>query len=82
MLTLTAQAKILEVISKQWKMEDREGVSHNVRLLTGDEIFKVKSTEELNKSLEASVGKTGTATLELSSPREAVKLSIVKFEAK
>jgi len=82
MLTLTTTAKILEVISKPWEIEGRSGVSHNVRLLTGDEIFKVKSTEELNKTLEKSVGKSGNAALELSSPKEVTKLSLTSFDVK
>jgi len=82
MLTLTQPSKILEVISKPWEIDGRSGVSHNVRLLTGDEIFKVKSTEELNKTLESQVGKTGTATIEVSSPKEVAKLTLVKFESK
>jgi len=82
MLTLNTTAKVLEVISKPWEIDGRSGVSHNVRLLTGDEIFKAKSTEELNKMLEKSVGKTGNASLELTSPKEVTKLTIVAFDVK
>jgi len=74
------QAKLLSAESNAYSFQGRDGVSHKVRLLIGDEIFSMRSSHEQVNDLKDLVGREGEATIEITSPKENLSAKLVSFE--
>jgi len=73
------KAKLLSAESNAYSFQGKEGVSHKVRLLIGDEIYSIRSTSEQVQDLKDVVGEEGEATIEISSPREQLSAKLLSF---
>ncbi len=80
MLTIKSKAKLLSAISAPYDFNGNSGVSHGVRVSIDDEIYPLKCTEDQVDSLQSSVGKEGTANIEIRSRRERITCHLVSFE--
>lgn len=78
-MKITEHGKILTAISKPYDFEGRSGVSHRIRVLVDGEIFACKSSEEQVKLLKEAEGAEGEVTLLVTSPKEAVSVSLESF---
>jgi len=80
-MEIVTNATLLTAESKPYEIDGNKGISHKARFLIGGEIFKVNATADqvvqLNKS---SGGSMGELTLNITSPKENVKVSMVSFE--
>jgi len=74
------KATVLTAESKPYEFNGNSGVSHRVRLLIGTEIFAIKSTEKQVLEAKNYVGKDVTVELLITSPRESVKVDLLKIE--
>jgi len=73
-------AKLLSAESNAYSFQGRDGVSHKVRLLLGDEIYSIRSTHEQVQELKDLVGQEGEASIEISSPKETLVAKLLSFE--
>jgi len=74
------KAKLLSAESNAYSFQGKEGVSHKVRLLIGDEIYSIRSNHEQVQDLKDVVGSEGEATIEISSPKENLSAKLLSFE--
>jgi len=73
-------AKLLSAESNAYSFQGKEGVSHKVRLLIGDEIYSIRSTHEQVQELKEKVGQEGLATVEITSPKENLSAKLLSFK--
>jgi len=74
-------AKLLSAESNAYSFQGKEGVSHKVRLLIGDEIYSIRSNHEQVQDLKEVVGDEGQATIEITSPKENLSAKLLSFES-
>lgn len=79
-MNFTEKAKLLSAESNAYSFQGKDGVSHKVRLLIGDEIYSIRSTAEQVNNLKPHVGETGEAEIEISSPKENLLAKLLSFE--
>lgn len=80
-MDINIKALVLSAVSKDYKFDGKEGVSHKVRLMVNGEIYICNSNEEQVKSLSSYVNKEVGVFLKVVSPRENLGLKIVSFKA-
>jgi len=73
-------AKLLTAESRNYDFDGKIGVSHNVRLNIGGEIYVAKSDEQQVRDLQAFVGKDGIAVFELTSRKEKLGMKLISFK--
>jgi len=73
-------ARLLTAESKPYEMNGNSGVSHRVRFNIEGEIFNIKSSAEVVRSLSSRVGEEGRLTFKLESRKENLSMSLVSFE--
>jgi hypothetical protein len=78
-IAFEAQAKLIEVVQKPYKVEGNEGISYKLRFLVGDDIFELKSSLEQTEELKASQGFTGLAKFIVKARKETVTIVLASF---
>ena len=79
-MIIEGKGRIIEVIQKPYEMNGNKGVSYRVRALIDDEIFVVKSNEEMTNEYKEYEGSEGHFLIKLTSPRESIRLDLVEFK--
>jgi len=80
-MDITVEAKLLTAVSRPYDFNGKPGVSHKVRFLINDEIFVAKSSAEQVLRIASLAGQSGEAVFKISSPKEALALTLVSFTA-
>lgn len=78
-MKIETEGRIIEVIQKPYEVSGNKGISYAVRALIGDEIFKLKSSEEQTNELKKSEGQEGEFVLNLTSPKESLRITLAEF---
>lgn len=79
-MRLTTDATLLTAISKDYDFEGKQGTTHKVRLNIEGEIFVTRTDEAGIARFKSFEGKEGTATLNFTSPKERLNVSLEEFE--
>lgn len=80
-MDISTKAIVLSAVSKEYKFDGKEGISHKVRIAVNGEIYVCNSNEEQVKALAPFVTKTVSVDLKVVSPKENLGLKIVSFKA-
>jgi hypothetical protein len=79
--TIQAEAKVLSAESKPYDVNGNTGTSHKVRLLVGSAIYPCKTTPEVVKQLQDYIGDDVNVSIEFTSVRENIGVTLHSFEA-
>ena len=80
MITIKEKAKVLSSDSTPYDFKGNEGVSHRVRLMVDGEIYAIKSSDKQVEAVKQFVGKDVTVVLNVTSPKELLKMVLVSVE--
>lgn len=80
MIQIKKKVQLLSAEGKPYAFDGRSGTSFKARVLMEGDVYALKCTEDQIKELQSSVGKTVEMNINLSSPKESLKIEFVSLE--